>query len=320
MRLLESHIFQLNICVSPESFREGTVYSGESLYRIGWLCPLISLESIDHDLAQNSHFLNYAVNAVNELVQGELLQDVDSDRFGSGGSCRLSRIYGEDAAVVILCHDQLAKLADFQLADYMPAFFKLGFSAIEENCSIVRAGDAVQQYFDSTGRVIKLRPISQCLRNEVFFQDLFRGRFQLGQNLLGDFLVLYQVFEVLIDRVFECRRGEILEAIAAASNTCTKINAQIRQLQDDISEAARLRLIDTRFVNTVPPAADAVLAMKLFLGHSESDRRTDFMGLLYDVRNLVVHNFRSIVRFNELEAVNAHLRLLVCDYVRAFRQ
>lgn len=97
--------------------------------RIGWIFPLHSILSSDHDYANNEHFLVYANAAFRKLLYGEgQALEAKSLNYAAGRTYSLSDFYPDNAIILIVYKKDIAKLKDFDLTDYLPSIYSNGYS------------------------------------------------------------------------------------------------------------------------------------------------------------------------------------------------
>jgi len=306
--LVESNIFQ--------------VYDAAKDLRIGWVFPIQALLSAEHDEAENPHFLNYASAATAALLAPS--RDVFSERLDmlQSGELSLLDFYSEDAAVLTLSNQACSQIPDFDVADYLPGLFKFGFvSPISRGHPLSNQTRTGQMLRELHAR-INLRKISPKLRSDQFLSALFTGDTDLSGHRLATFLILYQAFELLIERVFQAERQTFINKATGIGNSVYDAKTALNDLRDVISEESRLRkLTSPTYLDPPPNWAALQAACCLFLDEFRIKTETGVAGFLYPVRNMVVHQFRSMTpnALAMLDAINDELLILLPDIVASYK-
>lgn len=298
------------------------VYEASANMRIGWLFPIQALASADHSEAGNEHFLRYATGALLSLLapsedvlspNGELVQI---------GAMKLSDFYGEDFAVLVLSRAATAGLAGFNMSHYRHWLFRYGYVAHNSSGHAAASASKTESAFRSLTVRINLKSISLNLHNDPFLSPLFDGHIDLKGHPLATFLILYQVFELLIERVFQVERSDLLAKISAIGKTVSDAKETVKCFREAISEENRLGMLaSTQHLAFQPDWTGLQDSCNRFLQEFGGQAVNHLQGYLYPVRNRVVHEFRSVTpnALKTLSEINSELLVLLPELVTSYK-
>jgi hypothetical protein len=298
------------------------VYEDAANTRIGWLFPIQALTSVDHSAAENEHFLRYASAALQSILSpAENISSANAEIL-QRGTMRLSDFYGEDFAVLALSRVATGGLVGFDLSHYRHSLFRFGY--VSQGSAGHGAGSAskTETLFRSLTVRINLISISSNLRGDPFLSPLFEGHIDLRGHPLATFLILYQVFELLIERVFQVERNNLLARVAAIGNTVADAKETVRCFREAISEENRLGMLaSAQHLVSQPDWAGLRDCCNRFLNEFCIPPVNHLHGYLYPVRNRVVHEFRSVTpsALNILSEINLELLVFLPELVSCYK-
>jgi len=224
--------------------------------------------------------------------------------------------------VIALSRAATGGLAGFDLSHYRHWLFRFGY--VSQSSAGHGAGNAskTEASFRSLTVRLNLKSISSNLRGDPFLSPLFEGHIDLRGHPLATFLILYQVFELLIERVFQVERNNLLARIAAIGNTVADAKETVKCFREAISEEHRLGLLaSTQHLASQPDWAGLRDCCNRFLNEFGNQPVNHLHGYLYPVRNRVVHEFRSVTpnALNILSEINSELLVLLPELVSCYK-
>ncbi len=280
------------------------VYERDLNKRIGWIFPLQSLLSTDHDYAENVHFLKYAFVAFQKLLTNV---NIALDREIND----LRKVYDADSTIVLILSNQT--LPDgFPFQFYLPALFKYGyyFKYVKDFHSITKPPD---------GTKVHLQQIASPLQQEDYLTELFEALIY-EQHPLVKFHLLYQVIELLIEKVLRHEFKAVCDELKAVCDKLEEKKIYIHDLQehikDFIPEEKRIKKLFSDYeknldIEDLRNQCDSLLQA---IGKAEQTGE-GIAKSLYAVRNFIVHDYRSLpkLQIDTLKDINSHFEILLVD-------
>lgn len=279
--------------------------SGTSDFRIGWLFPYVSLISTEHDFAENPHFLFYAFhsyveilkdeNVVSQLMEGESFENI------------VNKKVAENKNVLIVENANLqqgTKLKELELS-----LFTYGYTSGLE----INAFKAFPCSHDDDNNTILLRRCKQILNQErtayiSTYIDDFLSKCIGESNPFIFFLLVYQLFEILLDDVLIAKLKVLIDKVEKGTASTRQID---RQLQDS-TESKRLDKILQDSKLRKNNYRDLKVLCNNFIPEREKD--SDLPECIYQVRNRVVHRFRMVANDEKsMKKINHELLLFTLD-------
>lgn len=274
-------------------------YKEPNRVRLGWIFPIQALLSNEHQYADNKHFLKYAYVAFIKLLKNQEEYTTFNPLFSKiTNNYKLTDFYGEDIIILVLCNSSLQKIDNFHLDNYITSLYSYGYYFCEpiENLKEI---DTRSHSENPTGRNLILQKNSSCLQKEDYVYRLFKDLLKNEEHHLVRFYLLYQVIELIIQIVFE---RKILEEIKNFNNNPDKNIRKLKEKIDNIStEKKRVSILinDDVKINNPNLLISCNELIKLFNDDDSNEKddiskKQDLGGALYDVRCLIVHQFRKL--------------------------
>lgn len=262
------------------------VYEHDNKSRLGWAFPLQSLLSDSHNYAENPHFLPYAFVAFEKLLRAEVhnLNEV-SAVFRVDGHYSLSDFFNSDETIVMIFDRKLTrKIVDFDLYNYIPCLYSKGYywSPGEYRRSLERGDDALR---------LNIRSISQSVKSEDFVIQLFKELLVYEKHHLVKFYLLYQVIELLIEKIFNKELASVLNDLSSQSKTLFQVKDKLDKLSNEKKRISRLFTVYTSTNGSKSILMESCNRLLTKLSRKTLENSAES---LYSVRNLFVHEYRSI--------------------------
>lgn len=289
------------------------VYLQKDKVRIGWLFPLSNLESRDNDYYENEHLNKYKFVAFQLLLRAsehEIKINEPNDDF------KLSDFYLEEPIILILSKNKTKEIQNFSIEDYLPSLSKYGYYLKNEhkgNSNILAKQAFIEKQRGKTK--INLFKSKFKLSDHDFFLELFTKSLKSLDHHLIKFHFLYQVIEFLINKRFEEEFEILLKDFNNKNTTKNDFIERVNEIKKERSNVKHIvKSLDKtgyKDFNEVDLKRDC----KLILEQHTVKVKEDLGDLIYDIRNLVTHNYRSIKQdhIEVLDTIIWQLELLVIN-------
>ena len=298
----ENDVFQ--IC------RKDTVDERPVTNRLGWIFTISNLESIDHNYVDNIHLNKYKFVAFSLI-----LSNCNKNFTDYQEKYKLSDIYEEDTIVFIVCKAKLN--SELNIYDYFPSLIKYGyyeFNNMENNRDISYKTEFLDEVRSKDK--IYLKEASINIRENEFIYKLFTNYLKNLEHSLLRFYLLYQVIEYCMDIIFNNKSDKLIKKFI--DNEIGK-NEFIEEISSYRKERKR---INTLINSTIKQSEHSRLKEDCIelLDSCNRESKENIGDLVYDVRNLVVHDFKIIkdTEYGKLTDIVNDFELLVISIVEEF--
>jgi hypothetical protein len=302
-------------------------YKEPNRVRLGWIFPIQALLSNEHQYADNKHFLKYAYVAFLKLLKNQEEYTTFNPLFSKiTNNYKLTDFYGEDIIILVLCNSPLQKIDNFQVDNYITSLYSYGYYFCQpiENLKEI---DTRSDSENPTGKNLILQKNSSCLQKEDYVYRLFKDLLKNEEHHLVRFYLLYQVIELIIQIVFE---RKILEEIKNFNNNPDKNIRKLKEKIDNIStEKKRVSILinDDVKINNPNLLISCNELIKLFNDDDSNEKddiskKQDLGGALYDVRCLIVNQFRKLpdkILEEKLREINKEFENIVIKIILDYK-
>ncbi len=263
--------------------------------RIGWAIPVLSLVSDQHDFAADEHFLKYSYVALAKSLSA-LAEDVTFD-VSDFRYIEPLKIFGESAVVLVVSRSTLKNGHDFELRRALPSLVSHGYSSrsIEDD----RSYPWVMR--DPAAKSITIVQSAKTPDDHDMVAAMLNGFVSSQRSVALQFFYLYQIIELLMERVITFRQVEIADSIARAGSNSSLIKAALDKIGEINSEKSRMNLVVDRYARMGAELGDLRVQcnrLKVKLGMETGESMAEY---LYPLRNYIFHNFRSFPKGAEVE-------------------
>nr|WP_298789726.1 hypothetical protein [uncultured Allomuricauda sp.] len=295
--------------------------------RLGFLIPIQSLINAEHDYGENEHFSPYAYHAIRILLANKNTLPYKTLNVPTNFSIDLEAIYGENTHVLILHKPYLKiwekKHADkFKIEFFLPCLWSFGYMKIEQsNFNVLYKdkvhGDGAEK---PANKDIEFASIASDLRSDPFILNLFTSFLYSQKHELIRFHLLYQVIELLIEKVFQNELGSIIQDFDNNINNFYDIKEKLANVAN---EKSRINKLFNRYCT-----GQAVLLKELKISCNNLLKQVDPENeqdsppkAIYKIRSLVFHSFRSLPNeYDEkLKSINDNFELLLIASLNSFK-
>ncbi|MGF6183451.1 hypothetical protein ABIB42_004506 [Massilia sp. UYP32] len=247
---------------SPDEKEISEVYiKGEDFEkRIGWMIPVLSMVSLEHDYAENPYFKKHVYEAMKYLIG----QDFHEKTY----ILVYSKRFVEEAGVI----------ADGELST---SFALYGIYPYYNSHSI----------FDTKHKTL----VSKKLLIEKgfnfdfsygFFKFIVENLLPLENNGYARFMFFYQIYELAMEKIFYMKINEL-------KSNRSHLGIIREKIKDYSSENKLIAILYAEMGSDRNDASLAQVAMSIFSNFKEEAyyTTTQKSSMLYDIRNTLVHNY-----------------------------
>lgn len=312
VRLLKRHVTR-----ESDIFQ---VFDGDEGSRVGWLIPIAALESVEHGMAEDQYFCNYAFAAYHVLLAGGVSPVREPDA-NADGVYRISDFYDDEATAFVVSLKAIEKLGfeDFKVEDYYACLFRAGWSVSTEPGDLSFSSRVA---ILSGGKKVNVRRIAPALRQENYVRDLLEKPLLRSSEPIVEFFLLYQVFELLMQYVYELRYvGIVKEYLLAPKPTLTLVKNLFDKIKESSTDKSRMiALCGGQHFPSGLEYGGLRDACNKFLSKMGLDDANDIPSLVYPIRNKLVHELRAVSAdaLGVLPEVNDELKDLVAQMMVRF--
>lgn len=300
------------------------VYVNEPDTRIGWIFPLQALLSQEHDKAQNEHFLKYAFVAFNILLLNHDNFKIKEQNYSATTIYTLEDFYPKDLIILIVCKDKLSQIQNFKISKYLPSLASYGYYKykINDNRKPIEGYNDIADYFKELRKNkqrITIKKICNLYSDNFYIKELYKNLLNGELHPLMQFHYLYQIIELMLEDLYEVEFNKSVEEYASKKLTRNDLRENLTTLNE------RKRLSKIINENTIEGSIKTDLLQECLKILVEFDKNaTELPDALYDLRNLVTHNFRLITEKQEhlknLDYVNFRFELLINELLINFKE
>lgn len=288
--------------------------------RLGWLLPIQSLLTSQHDYANDEHFFPYSYNAYRILLKNK--KNLPYSKRGYSEQGKLEDIYGENTIIFIVYHKYLKEYKKefglFDIENYLLFFYRYGYTYLSlmnfNNFYSLNQTNIVVNSFPS--KVVELKAISPYLKDDrAYLNNLIQGLIKLESHPLVKFHLLYSVIELFISKIFEAEFKQSLNSLLNAADFYEAKSelANLTNEKDRIKKLLSTKCpgLDTLLIDELRRTSHSFLSFvypTLIINKSAGEA-------IYKVRSTIFHNLRIMPNGYEaeLEKVILSLELLIFD-------
>lgn len=300
-------------CKEPGENEIFQVYEKENDNRIGWIFPIQALQSKEHSFADNEHFLKYAFVAFHLLCKGETNAFRKIPNYEDNRSYSIDEFYAEDSIILCLSKKKIDNFEKFSIDDYLPSLFKWGYYLqVKRNPDQICISAEKQE---EVRRKLKVGPISSSLKGNRFVKSLLSEVLPYEDVPLLAFFYLYQIVELLIEKVLIHEQRRKIDELIDNKDKPFELIEIVEKMKGSFSEKSRLISLFNNYLDSPPYLEDLKQACNEFLEKYKRKSGTDFWNYLYNVRNLLFHQYRNVEQAdtNELREIVKYFRIVIPD-------
>lgn len=264
------------------------VYENTLQGRLGWIFPIAAIDSNENNYAEDNSFKHYRHIAYQKL----LCLDYPVDYTDAKEEYRISEIF-HDITVLIISTDEIAKINDFKITDYILSFLKYDYLIFGRDFKGKKAfkKDGDIEKIRNRKHKITIKKSAYNIFSDQYTKTLFIDHVYQVENILMKYIFLYQIIEQFIQKLGDSQLYEIIQEYRDEKITKNTVKEKIGKIQSDRG------LIKKTFEKTSIKNEIRIAFLEkctfLFtdLGLSVSQ---NFEDAIYDFRNLITHNYRLL--------------------------
>ena len=278
--------------------------NGEDKRRVGYLIPILAIESEEHDFSDDAHFWRFCNVAIRLLFdKGNKLKLYPDLNIDNSHDVVLSQLLGNDTAILVLSE------SNFDIKKVFPSLVSSGFVFQDSNILSINKYSSSEKL-----ESIKKSFYIKCISNDLnLMKDEIYSLLQLylsQENNVFRFFILYQIIEILITEIFNNTKEQLLDDIT--NGDINKIRDTIKIYSDESKRIARLVDKYSRQAFSDGNSDNIRNSCFDFLKIYESNYdKSGFNSYIYDIRNRLFHNFRT-----HDKEIEDKLELVVNDFVK----
>jgi len=293
------------------------VYDKNEKIRIGWIFPLSNLEGKENNFIDNTFLNKYKYVAFQLLLLAKerniILNEIKEEYS-------ISDFYPNNPIVLILSNENTSKIEDFSTDNYIPSLSKYGYYKQNnlQNQLILRPKSIFCLKFRGKEK-LNLFKSQRDINSDRFFSQLFSKHLKSLEHHLIRFHILYQIIEYILTERFDVVFNKLVEEYN--ENTIQK-NDFIEKINELGKERVNIRKVvdclkqkqcDFEIADLERDCKDLLIAHNKKIKNPLGD-------LIYDVRNLIVHNYRDIEdsEVEIIENITHELELLTINIIEKY--
>jgi hypothetical protein len=258
--------------------------------RIGWCIPVNALDSTEHDFSKNPHFLKYAYIAIQSAIAGisdnVYTKEIDVDTYPE---IRLTDIFHSYTVILVISRETLVVGKPFELPCAIPSLMKYGYVRLDNKSP----ANVALSCLDLKGERIRLKLVSSSLNNPGLIDSLLHSAFAYETNVVLCFFYLYQVFELLLEQVYQVEQAMVVEDLISAAGNASKAKDALEKVQRISSEKKRMHLLVNEYSESLERLASLKESCNEFLKEIGRNEGATFEEYFYGIRNFIFHQYRD---------------------------
>lgn len=295
--------------LSTANFHESAVVDlvdRDSDERFGLIIPIQAIASSAHSRAEDEYFESVA-SALLPLIADDVEGHSKLVDWRADEPYLLSDFFPESLAVMAVRSD---RALEYPPERYLPSLFSQGYCVFknEDVCAFISG------FVHSARKTVRVSGISDSYFSNGYIVNLYRDVLPFERSDLAFFVLLYQIFETLMQHVFEEGLDSYKTKVSCFNGSASDLRELSTLLSDVTSERDRIRVCVERSRFKQSDVPDLTQKLVDFLSAaSKAPRSTAFSDLLYDVRNLIFHSHRAIppTSTSMVSEINAGLAIVM---------
>ena len=281
--------------------------------RIGWIFPVVALDSTEHEYAVNEHFIKYA-----NVVKAKIFIDAGDDVFTP-----VPELFGKDnfsfcdffhdSTVILIISKVTLGGTEFNIRDWLPSLSISGY------CPLTRIDPKGLMPLGSkpADNRLYIKKIATELQGHSFINLVYSELIPFEKHPLLFFFYFYQIIEIMLTLVFQVEQSLLFAELRqpVADGDVVKTKDVMEKVGRVNSEKYRFKQL-TEIYSTCHIGNDELKdACNELLMSVNKDAGNSLSEAIYKVRNFLFHQYHSTSGTveNELIKVNCHMLEYLCD-------
>lgn len=276
--------------------------------RIGWIFPVVALDSREHTYASNEHFTRYANVAIRKLFNEvqESFFSIVPEVYGKA-SFNFSDFFHDETVLLVISKATLDE-SGFKLNDWLPSLSVAGYFQLANinPVDLMLVGDR------PSDKRLYLTKIAPEFQGHNFVDLVYTNLIPYERHPLLFFFYCYQVIEVMLTQVFKLEQSLIFSELKKPIEDGDVVKAKdvMGKVGEINSENYRFKLLIDKYVNSPIPGEELKDACNNLLSSVNKDLGRSVSEAIYRVRNFLFHQYHSVSTSVETELVEVNTLLL----------
>lgn len=259
---------------------------------IGWIFPLSTLESNDNDFSDLEWFNQFRYLAYQKLLSTSFFFKKEISK--NKQSFVLSDLFDDDMVIFIISHKDLGSKPDIH--DYLPSLANHGYYLKNEfKLKYKCPNDIIVDWYRGKKKINIRKAINPVYKTN-YSRKLYTNYLKSFDHHLIRFHLIYQFIENHLSDLFNDEFERLLDDYN--SKNITKNNF-IESINNVRNERKNIRRVLNHLKTNSGTFEDSALVnlkrdCREFLDKYKVEERNEIGDLIYDVRNLFVHNYSGV--------------------------
>lgn len=265
------------------------VYYAHTGNRIGWIFPVISLASRDHDFVDNSHYLRYAYVAAREILDSQCKDIYTKNILTNTSRIQFTDVFHEDTVLLVISSETMEADTKFNIDRVSPSLIKYGYIKLsKQNPDNIKLVADVPE-----SKKLHIHNVSDHIDYCDIICTILNTLLAYENNVLLKFFYIYQIIEILIENIYSNEQEILVDHIIAAKGDSGKTKEILGDIRIFMSDSNRISKLVNEYTHTsgsfnvLMSQCNSLLRQ---LGRKES---AEFNRYFYSVRNFIFHQFRD---------------------------
>jgi len=291
-----------------ERFSENDIFmihleKRDSDYRLGWLFPLGSIFSKEHNYKDNLHYAIYARIASEYIASNSIRIGVKIETDKA-----LDNIH-----ILIAKKDRLLANNNCFIDELLPALSKYGYFEQFSSMKGIYTNEWSGYYINQVKESILVLYRSYIL-NDKYFKMIFEENLPFQQNPYYRFMLLYQIIENKMEKIFYSKIEEmkiINSTIGSIREKITELSSERKLITILFKEIYKKNEIDDYIKD------DLRQLLKLFKPDEYFAENFTFPNAIYDIRNILVHSYYKCLAMSiDLKAIVDYFEIQIIENIK----
>lgn len=283
---------------------------------LGWLIPITALNSVDHDYNNNRFFIKAAYAALHAALDSNLQGCSKEIHLDNTESLSVCDIYEDSICFLVLNKFQISDKTsldpDCLATNLVARLYSYGYRYAE--ATILPSNFTAKE-----APIGKVRVDTKSgMFNDQFIRSLFYEILPRVDNPIAEFLYLYQVIEVFIDKIFESEFKVIVADLKSKQVDSFEAKKSLSRLMEEMTRFTKLLNRYTKFEHS--KHSEVLTSGKSLLPDSNNEQN-NLVKIVYSIRSKLVHEtriFHNSSRHSELSRFNFEFSSLLYDIILNF--
>jgi hypothetical protein len=279
--------------------------------KIGWIFPINYLDSDQYDnLSDSTNIDLYKFAAYSKLltykgaeIKQPLLQD--SKRYN------ILDFYDENLIILILHKNTIDKVINFKIENYDISLAKIGYCRFNVSKAIFNSNKNALLYEAKKLKKLILKKSNFNIDENPFVKSVFYQYLNHTENCYLRFVFIYQIIELLMD---QARDEVFIKNLNLYQSNILNKNDFRENIGESLKERNSIKQVFSNSIRNLNEHIDFIQKCNGFLIKNGSKEAETLSSAVYNLRNLLVHNFRFVAEnLDELDELVTYLEFIIIE-------